>query len=114
MKNGILQRPYIGVVYIPVTESLAKQYNLPVNRGAYIPHPEAIGQTAIIDGGPADKAGIKSGDIITKVKGKNVDKDNSLTSLLGMNDVGDEITLTIVRDEKEMSIRVQLQAAPTN
>ena len=65
-----VQRAYIGVSFVSITPDAAKYYNISVKKGAYI-----IGmnnQAAIIPGSPAEKAGIKEKDIITKVGGVNV------------------------------------------
>lgn len=112
--SGKLERPYVGVVYVPITSDIAKQYNLSVDHGAYIPKSTDLGQATIISGGPADKAGVKEGDVITKIAGTTIDKTTSITSLLDKHKVGDVITLTIVRGSKTMSIAVTLGAAPTS
>ena len=112
--SGKLERPYLGVVYIPITSDIAKQYNLSVSDGAYIPKASDLGQAAIISGGPADKAGIKEGDVITKIDGADINQTASITSLLDKHKVGDGITLTIVRGGKTITINVTLGAAPTN
>jgi serine protease Do len=113
--NGKLQRPYIGVVYIPLTNDIASEYDLPVNRGAYIaPADVNGGGNPIIAGGPADKAGIQSGDIITKINDKAIDQNNSLSALVNKHKVGDKITITVLRDGKEKKIDVTLGAAPTS
>lgn len=112
--TGKLQRPYLGVVYVPLTDDLAKQYDLSVTRGAYIPKSSDLGQTTIIDGGPAQKAGLEEGDVITKVEGTAINETTSLTSLLGKHKVGDSVTLTIVRDGKTITKDVTLGAAPTS
>jgi S1-C subfamily serine protease len=113
--NGKLQRPFIGVIYIPLTNDLASQYNLPVTRGAYIaPSSVSGGDDPIIADGPADKAGIQAGDIITKIDGSSIDQNNSLSSLVNKHKVGDKIKVTILRDGKEKKIDVTLGAAPTS
>lgn len=112
--TGKLQRPYLGVVYVPLTDDLAKQYNLSVTRGAYIPSSSDLGQTTIIESGPAQKAGLQEGDVITKVEGTEINETTSLTSLLGKHKVGDTVTLTIVRDGKTITKDVTLGAAPEN
>jgi S1-C subfamily serine protease len=113
--NGKLQRPFIGVIYIPLTNDLASQYNLPVTRGAYIaPSSISGGDNPIIADGPADKAGIQAGDIITKIDGSSIDQNNSLSSLVNKHKVGDTIKVTILRDGKEKKIDVTLGAAPTS
>jgi S1-C subfamily serine protease len=112
MDKGKLERPFLGVVYIPITADLAKQYDLDVDYGAYIPPEVMVGQDPVINDGSADKAGIKEGDIITKVNDDKVDAKRSLTSLLGKYEVGDVIKITVMRDDKERTLDVTLQAAP--
>jgi serine protease Do len=112
LTKGKLERPYLGVRYISLTDDIAAQLNLQQNRGAYIT-PGNGGQPSIITGSPAEKAGLKEGDIITKVDGNSIDESHSLTSLLGQHNVGDTVTLTIVRDGKEQTLQVTLAAAPS-
>jgi serine protease Do len=112
-EKGVLERPFLGVMYIPLTNDTAEAYGLSVNRGAYIAPPGVSGGDSIIDGGPADKAGIKAGDIITKINDVAIDQHNSLSALVNKYAVGDKITLTIFRDGKEQKVGVTLSAAPT-
>jgi S1-C subfamily serine protease len=112
--NGKLQRPYLGVVYVPITNDIAKQDKLSVTRGAYIPSADEVGQDPIISGGPADKAGLKAGDIITKLDDTAIDQANSLSALVNKHSVGDKVTLTIIRDGKGKTVDVILGAAPTD
>ena len=111
LEKGKLLRPYLGVRYISLTDDYAYQFNLSVKRGAYLA-PSSEGQSSIISGSPADKAGLKEKDIITKIEGTNVDENNSLTSILGRHNVGDKVTLTVVRDGKEQRITATLMELP--
>lgn len=110
-KDGKLQRPYLGIRYVSLTDDYAYMYNLNVKRGAYIA-PSSSGQPSIIDGSPADKAGLKEKDIITAINDTKIDENNSLVSVLGRFAVGDRVTLTIQRDGKEQKVTVKLEAAP--
>ncbi len=112
LNTGKVQRPYLGVRYVSLTDDYAYQFNLPVKRGAYVAPND--GQPSIVAGSPAEKAGIKEKDIIVKVDGTNIDENNSLTSVLGRHNVGDSVTLTVNRDGKEQKITAKLEAAPTN
>lgn len=110
LKDGKLVRPYLGVRYISLTDDIAYQYNLNVKRGAYLA--PAQGQVSVLEGSPADKAGLQEKDTITKIDDTKIDENNSLTSILGRYSAGDTVTLTIVRDGKEQTVKATLEAAP--
>jgi S1-C subfamily serine protease len=113
MASGKLERPYLGVYYVPLTNDVAEQYGLKVQRGAYIAPASVLGSNPIAPGGPADKAGLKPGDIITKIGNDNIDQNNSLSALVNKRKVGDKISLTVLRGGKTLNIEVTLGAAPT-
>lgn len=112
LEKGQLLRPYLGVRYINLTDDIAYQLNLETKRGAYIA-PSSRG-SSIVAGSPAEKAGLREKDIITKVDGQAIDDKSSLTSVLGRHEVGDEVSLTIIRDNKEETIKTTLEAAPSS
>lgn len=114
MLNNIIQnktatRAYLGLQYITITSDVAKKYNLSVKQGAYV-GTEDSRQSAIVSGGPADLAGIKDGDVITKVGSVEVGRAGSISTLVGEYKAGDTIQLTILRDGKEQKINVTLGA----
>ena len=111
LKEGKLVRPYLGVRYITLTDDIAYEYNLSTKRGAYLAPSQ--GQSVIVSGSPAEKAGLQEKDVITKIENVAIDENNSLTSVLGRHAVGDKVTLTVIRDGKEQKIGVTLEAAPT-
>lgn len=113
METGKLARPYLGVRYVLLTDDYAYQFNLSVKRGAYIA-PSQDGTPSVLPDSPADKAGLKEKDIITKVDTTNVDEKHSLVSLLGQHQPGDTVNLTVVRGSKTMNIKVKLGTAPTD
>lgn len=113
-QTGKLERPYLGVVYFAITNDVAEQYSLSVKRGAYVPPIGILGAEPLIEGGPAQKAGIKPGDIILKIDDKSIDEKSSLSALVNKHKVGDKITATILRDGKEQKLEVTLGVAPTN
>lgn len=109
LKNGKFERPYIGVRYVTLTDDYAYYFNLSIKRGAYVIAATA-GQSAIVAGSPAEKAGLKEKDIITKVDGVALDENKTLTSQLGSHSVGDTVTLTVNRDGKDITVKVTLAA----
>jgi serine protease Do len=108
LKTGKLERPYLGVRYVTLTDQYAYEYNLDIKRGAYLAPSE--GTSAVIAGSPAEKAGLKEKDIITKVDGTSIDERNSLVSLVSRKAVGEQVELTVIRDGKEQTIKVTLEA----
>lgn len=111
LEKGRLERPYLGVRYASITADLAYTYNLPVQEGAYI-IPSSSQGASIVSGSPAEKAGLKEKDIITKIDGEAITSKRSLVSILGSRGVGDKVNLTILRGGKEQTIIVTLEAAP--
>ncbi len=112
-KNGKLERPYLGVRYVSLTDDAAYYYNLDTKRGAYIA-PSQNGQSSILKDSPADDAGLEEKDIIIAVNGSKIDDKNSLVSVLGRFSVGDTVELKIIRDGEEKTLSVKLEAAPQN
>ena len=107
LKTGKVQRAYLGVNYVSITPELAKQYNLPVKQGAYVASDSG---SAVVSGSPADKAGIKDKDIITKVGDIDVGDRGNVSSLVSEYTIGDKVPLTVLRDGKTMTITVTLEA----
>jgi len=110
LKQGKIVRPYLGVRYIGLDKATAEQLNLGVSQGAYVSG--SAGNPAVVSGGPADKAGLKSGDVITKVNNTQITEEHSLASILSPLSPGDKITLTILRDGKEQTATATLEPYP--
>ena len=113
ISNGTISRPYIGVYYVPVTQSIAKKYNLNVTNGAYIPQDQA-GQSSVISGSPADKAGLQAGDVIVSVNGTEINSNSSLSSLIDQSQVGSTLTLNILRGGTQKIIQVNVGQEPAS
>jgi serine protease Do len=112
LKQGQIVRPYLGVRYITLDKSTAQQLNLNVNNGAYV-----MGDAnapAVVSGSPADKAGLKQGDVITKVNNTTLDDSHSLASALSQYGPGEKITLTVVRSGKTQTVDVTLAPYPSS
>ncbi len=108
IENGKAERAFLGVSYTNVTADTAKDYNLSVKYGAYV-----TGENSVIKDSPAEKAGIKSGDVIVAVNGVKVGQTGTLSSLISEYTVGDKVEITIVRDNKEINLKVTLSSYPT-
>lgn len=98
INNKKIVRPYIGVSGVNITEDMAKTYDITV--GIYIQNVE--------ENSPASIAGIKQGDIIIKADGKEVKTMNEVNNLKYKHNVGDEFDITVLRDKKEVNLKVIL------
>ncbi len=114
LKTGKLMQPYLGVRYVSITSDIAAQYGLKVNQGAYVLPQSISGQTPVVAGSPAAKAGIQGGDIITKVNNINVDQKTSLSGALDQSNVGDTVNLTVIRAGKTITLQATLANTPGN
>jgi len=113
LSTGKVERPYIGVYYETITPSIEKQNNLTVSQGAYIPQSNN-GQASIVAGSPADQAGLKPGDVITAVNSTSVNASNSLSELIDENQVGNSISLTVIRGGNTMTLNATIGQDPNN
>ena len=102
------ERAVIGVRYINLTPTIAKEKNLSVTRGALIA--ASKNNKAIISGSAGDKAGLKENDIITAVNGTEIGNSGSLSSLIGEYSVGDTVKITVVRGSKTETLELTLTA----
>lgn len=108
LKDQSFERAVIGVRYVNLTPTIAKQKNLDINHGALIS--SSKGNKAIIPGSAGDKAGLKENDVITSVNGVEIGVSGSLSSLIGEYSAGDTVTLTVVRNGKTESLDLTLTA----
>ena len=102
-------RAYLGVRYLNVTAEVAKEYKLPVSNGAYIYNSDRDA-SAVAEGGPADKAGIKTGDIIVKVGDVEVGHAGTVSTLIGEYKAGDTVAITLRRGDETLTVSVTLGA----
>ena len=108
--NGELVRPYLGVRYIMLDASIADELEAETEVGAliYDDNPDR----AIVEGSPADKAGLQNGDVIKKVNDVDITEESPLPNVVSRYQVGDEITLTILRDGTEQELQLTLERVP--
>ena len=101
-----VQRAYLGMRYVALTAATAKKYDVSSKQGAYIFAEE--GQPAIIEGSPAQKAGLKDKDVVTKINGLAVGSEGGVSSLIGEYAPGDTVELTVLRGGKEIVLKATL------
>jgi 2-alkenal reductase len=102
--NGKVVYPYLGVSYGMIDAEIAAENNLPAQNGAL------VGQ--VQPDGPASKAGVKDGDIITAVDGLKLGSDTSLRGALLQYKPGDTVKIDVLRDGKQLTLDVTLATRP--
>ena len=98
--KGKVQRGMLGVSIQPVTAELASSLGFKDARGVLI--------NSVTSGGPAEKAGLKTGDVILQLNGKDVNDANTLRNEIAAAGPGTEVTLTLLRDGRQQQVRVRL------
>ena len=108
IKKELEKNYQLGIYYISVTKTYALANGLSLNSGALIYSPSGQQGLAIISGSQASKSDLKIGDIITQVNGEKIEENKSFSDLLYKYKKGEEIELTVMRNNQEMKIKVQL------
>ncbi|MBV8550111.1 MAG: Do family serine endopeptidase [Acidobacteriaceae bacterium] len=104
IKNGKVSRGYIGVTLQDLTPDLAQQFGLKDGHGAIVNNVTA--------GSPGDKAGLKSGDVITAINGHKVENSDELTLDVISHPPGSSVTLDLLRNGQPTTIKVTLAQRP--
>ncbi|HEU4342722.1 MAG TPA: DegQ family serine endoprotease [Candidatus Binatia bacterium] len=98
--KGAVTRGWLGVSVQPLTPDLARSFGLDKERGALVGD--------VVAQGPADKAGIKRGDVIVGYDGKKVDQSVTLPSLVAATPVGKTVSVEVIRDGKPRTVSVAI------
>ncbi|HEY1283130.1 MAG TPA: DegQ family serine endoprotease [Steroidobacteraceae bacterium] len=101
IKFGTVKRGLLGVSIYSVTPDIAKLYGLGDTQGALV--------SRVVEGSPAEKAGIKTGDVIISVNGQNVKTNTELRNAVGMLRVGDKVEVSLIRDGKPRKLTAVLE-----
>ena len=101
LKDGKIDRPWLGITFQPVTENIAKGFNLSNSDGAIVSN--------IIKDSPAEKAGINIGDIIVKFNNITLNNINSFPKLVADSPLNTKIPIQIIRKGKIINLNVQLE-----
>jgi serine protease Do len=102
--NGYVTRPWLGVGLYTVDRTVILRYKLAVDKGVLV--------TEIVSGAPADVAGIKAGDVITSIDGKDVASQDDLVQIIRSHKVGDSVSVVYWRGNSQNSTSVSLAQAP--
>lgn len=107
-KYGKIRRPFLGVRYVLLDKMIAEKNKLPVDYGALIVR-ETLGESAVVKGSGADKAGLKEYDIILECNGEKITMKNPLANILQKLKIGEEIKLKVLRERKKITLKAKLE-----
>ena len=101
-QNGQFNRPYLGIAYKMLSRDVAILNNVP--QGAYVQD--------VVEGSPAEKAGIAGGDIILKIDNKKIEeKDSEVAAIIASKKIGDTVTVVVWRDGETLELKATLTTA---
>lgn len=102
------KRPVLGVSYLSITKAYAIVNSIDRDRGALITTPSGKEGLAILSRSPAEKAGLRIGDIVIAVDGAEINLDNPLSVAIGRLETGNSVTLRILRADREQDVSIAL------
>jgi serine protease Do len=102
--NGYVIRPYLGASLYTVDQFVAFRYGLAVDKGVLV--------TDVASGSPADKAGLKPGDVITAVDDKEISDEGVLTQTINSYQIGQKVKVTYWRGKTHDSTYATLTQSP--
>jgi len=100
MEKGKVSRGWLGITLQDITFEKMKALKLPSTKGALV--------MEVVKGGPAEKAGIKVGDVITSYEGKEITDSGAIRNLVANAPIGNAVKLGILRNGKNISVSIQV------
>lgn len=100
IRSGTVTRGYIGVNIQDLNESAAEALRMKSTRGALV--------SDVVSGEPADKAGLRRGDVVISINGKEVESGNALRNIVASYKPGQTVPLTVVREGKQIKLNIKI------
>jgi S1-C subfamily serine protease len=109
-QGTLTERPVFGAYYTTITTAYALSHHLSRDRGALIDAPQVGDRpgAAVLAGSPAEKSGLKLGDIVIAVNKKEINLDYPLSNAIGSFSPGNAIDLLVIRDGREIHVSAKL------
>jgi len=104
ISKGSVDYAWLGVVGQTLDADTAKSHGLPVDKGALI--------SEVVSGAPAEKAGLKVGDVITAIDGQEMSTMEAVSGYLALRRPGDQVKVTYVRGADSQDVQVELAKRP--
>ncbi|VVB90119.1 Trypsin-like peptidase domain protein [uncultured archaeon] len=105
IEHGEVVRPWIAMNAVDVNPKLVAYYNLPVEKGVMVSN--------VIPGSEAEKSGMETGDILVRMDDMDINNVRDLIKVMNRHEVGDTVTVELIRREKKMRFKTVLEKAPS-
>lgn len=102
LTKGSVSRPFLGIRYRFISKDVAILNEVP--QGAFVQE--------VVEDGPAQNAGVREGDIITKINNTSIDSENKVAEMITKSNIGQRLDLTIWRDDKEIKLAATVGVSP--
>jgi len=103
--TGAVKRGYLGIAIQRLTADIADGLGLPKDKGEIVANVEPSG--------PAGRAGVKQGDVILKIAGREVDYDNSLSYIVATTPIGATVPIELIREGKRLTVNATIAQRPS-
>ncbi len=108
--TGKVDHPYLGIQMIAISPELKQEFKSQKNLD--IDLESGILIVEVVPNSPADKAGLKSGDVIQEIEGQEITKADQVQQAVAKTDVGEKLNLALLRDEKQLELDVKVGVLP--
>ncbi len=106
MATGKVTRAWLGVTIQDITQAMVKQFGVDVGKGVVV--------ADVLSGSPAEKAGLKTGDVITAIDGQQITSASQLQHVVMFETVGKTVAVSIERNKQPMQVQVTLGTRPSD
>ncbi len=112
LKNGEVIHPYLGVQLISLNPKIAKEHNQDPNSLVQLPERNGALIQSVIPNSPAEKAGLKRGDLVIAAENISIEEPKTLLDEVEKAKIGKEFLLNVLRDNKEIQINIKPEPLP--
>lgn len=99
-EHGVVSHGWLGIAFQEVDSNLAQSFGLDRPYGALV--------AQVVPGSPAEKSGLKTGDVLIRFNGQDISEATELPQLVGQLKPGEKVEVTFIRQKKQMSLKVEI------
>lgn len=110
--KGKVDHAYLGIQMVTLTPQLKEEINTDLNSGLSVDEEQGVLITRVVPNSPADKAGLRVGDVIDRVNGRVIANADMVQQLVGAAQVGDQLQVRLKRNGQHQNLTVKPGALP--